>query len=194
VHKLPVVATRVVQQGILGQEPPDPEEMQKPSRDRNQSLLTLPLISHSYLFLGLLEGAWSLFLFFYVLKQGGWRYGQPLSSVDPLYHSATGIVLATILLMQIGNLLGRRFSCRSGLDWGIFRNRLMLLGIVIQLFFSWAVLYFPPISRVLGTGPVDIHVYFLSCFGIPLIFGLDYFRKIIACRIKKPRQVPVTSP
>ena len=174
------LGTDIIPSMALGQEPPDPEEMKKPPRDRNQGLLTLPLICHSYLFLGLLEGMWSLFLFFYVLKQGGWRYGQPLSSTDPLYHSATGIALATILLMQIGNLLGRRFACRSGLDWGIFRNRLMLLGIIIQLVFSWAVLYFPPVSRVLGTGPVAGRVYFLACSGILLIFGTDYLRKKIA--------------
>ena len=115
-----------------------------------------------------------------MLHAGGWQYGQSLSSTNPLYQSATGIVLATILLMQIGNLLGRRFTYHSGLDWGIFRNRLMLLGIIIQLVFSWAVLYFPPVSRVLGTGPVAGRVYFLACSGILLIFGTDYLRKKIA--------------
>ena len=188
------LGTDIIPSMALGQEPPDPEEMKKPPRVRNQGLLTLPLISHSYLFLGLLEGLWSLFLFFYVLTAGGWRYGQPLSSTDPLYHSATGIALATILLMQIGNLLGRRFACRSGLDGGIFRNHLMLLGIIIQVVFSWAVLYFPPVSRVLGTGPVAMHVYFLACLGILLIYGLDYFRKKIACRSKNPHQMPVSTP
>ena len=174
------LGTDIIPSMALGQEPSDPEEMKKPPRDRNQGLLTLPLICHSYLFLGLLEGMWSLFLFFYVLHAGGWHYGQPLAPTSPLYHSATGIALATILLMQIGNLLGRRFSYRSGLDGGIFRNRLMLLGIVVQLVFSWAVLYFPPVSRVLGTGPVAGRVYFLACSGILLIFGTDYLRKKIA--------------
>jgi len=60
--------------------------------------------------------------------------------------------------------------------------------------FSWAVLYFPPVSRVLGTGPVAMHVYFLACLGILLIYGLDYFRKKIACRSKNPHQMPVSTP
>jgi sodium/potassium-transporting ATPase subunit alpha len=46
--------------------------------------VTLPLIIHSYLFLGLLEGLWSLSLFFYVLVDGGWQYGQEMSSGNPL--------------------------------------------------------------------------------------------------------------
>ncbi|MBN2429685.1 MAG: cation-transporting P-type ATPase [Deltaproteobacteria bacterium] len=171
------LGTDIIPSMALGQEPPDAEEMNRPPRDQNEGLLTLPLISHSYLFLGLLEALWSMTLFFLVLIQGGWHYGQDLGTADPLYRSATGIALATILLMQIGNLLGRRFRSRSGLDGGIFRNRLLILGIIIQIVFSWALLYFPPVQKVLATGPVALDVYLLAWLGIPLIFGLDYLRK-----------------
>lgn len=171
------LGTDIIPSMALGQEPPDFETMNQPPRLREQGLLTLPLIMHSYLFLGLLEGIWSLGLFFYVLTSGGWRFGEKLATTDPLYHSAMGIALSTILLMQIGNLLGRRFARRSGLDRGIFKNRLMLLGIVIQVVFSWATLYFPPLQKILNTGPVPLNIYFLAWFGIILIFGSDYLRK-----------------
>ena len=46
--------------------------------------------------------------------------------------------------------------------------------------FSWAILYFPPLNTVLGTGPVAWQVYAIAWAGIPLIFGLDYARKRIA--------------
>lgn len=173
------LGTDIIPSMALGQEPPDAAEMKRPPRDRNQGLLTLPLISHSYLFLGLLEGAWSLGLFFFVLVSGGWEYGQDLTGSSQLYRSATGIALSTILLMQIGNLLGRRFRFRSGLDKGLFRNKLLMAGIVIQIVFSWATLYFPPLNIVLGTAPVDWQIYALAWLGIPLIFGMDYLRKRI---------------
>ncbi|NDY74170.1 cation-transporting P-type ATPase [Desulfobacter hydrogenophilus] len=171
------LGTDIIPSMALGQEPPDSETMNQPPRLREQGLLTLSLIMHSYLFLGLLEGLWSLGLFFYVLTSGGWRFGEDLATTDPLYHSAMGIALSTILLMQIGNLLGRRFARRSGLDGGIFKNRLMLLGIIIQVVFSWATLYFPPLQKILNTGPVPLSIYFLAWFGIILIFGSDYLRK-----------------
>ena len=171
------LGTDIIPSMALGQEPPDPEEMKRPPRERGQGLLTRALIVHSYLFLGLLEAAWSLALFFLVLVQGGWQWGVELAGGDPLYRSATGIALATILLMQIGNLLGRRYRRRSGLDRGLFTNRLLLLGIVVQVVFSAALLYWPPVQRVLGTGPVDPEIYLLAGCGIPLIFGLDYLRK-----------------
>jgi sodium/potassium-transporting ATPase subunit alpha len=171
------LGTDIIPSMALGQEPPDPDAMRQPPRGRENRLLSPGLVMHSYLFLGLLEALWSLTLFFYVLIDGGWSYGMDLSSDDPLYRSATGIALATILLMQIGNLVGRRYARDSGIDRGIFLNHLMLAGILIQIIFSWALLYLPPVQHVLGTGPVNILVYLFAWLGIPLIFGADYLRK-----------------
>ncbi len=171
------LGTDIIPSMGLGQEPPASEIMDHPPRDMSEGLLTSGLIVHSYLFLGLLEGAWSLFLFFYVLVDGGWQYGVDLPTDSELYRSATGITLATILLMQIGNLIGRRFTRKSGLDRGIFTNKLILLGIFVQIVFSWATLYYPPVQKVLHTGPVSTGFYVLAWLGIPLIFGIDYLRK-----------------
>lgn len=171
------LGTDIVPSIGLGQEPPDSEEMSRPPRDQSIGLLTAPLLIHSYLFLGLLEALWSIGLFFVVLLAGGWHYGQELAANDPLYRSATGIALATILLMQIGNLIGRRSRHHSGLDLGVIRNPLILAGILIQIVFSWAVLYLPAVQKVLGTGPVSGSIYLAAWLGIPVLFGLDYLRK-----------------
>jgi len=171
------LGTDIIPSMALGGEPPDPDEMQRPPRHRDAGLLSRGLLLHSYLFLGLLEAGVSLALFFLVLLQGGWEWGRDLASNDPLYRSATGIALSSILLMQIGNLIGRRFPQRSGLDPGILRNRLMLLGIAVQIVFSWSVLYAAPVQRALGTGPVPLAIYALAWLGIPFIFGLDLLRK-----------------
>jgi sodium/potassium-transporting ATPase subunit alpha len=171
------LGTDIIPSMALGQEPPDPDSMRQPPRGQEFRLLSPGLVVHSYLFLGLLEAIWSLGLFFYVLVDGGWQFGMELASDAPLYRSATGIALATILLMQIGNLVGRRYAKSSGLDSGLFRNRLMLMGIMIQIVFSWGLLYLPPLQRILGTGPVDISVYLVAWLGVPLIYGADYLRK-----------------
>ncbi len=181
IHILSIdLGTDILPSMALGSEKPDPEIMQQPPRKREKSaLLTWPLVAHSYLFLGLIEAVWSLFLFFLVLLQGGWQYGQSLSEDSPVYQSAVGIALATILLMQIGNLAGRRYQFRSGLDSGLFKNRLMIAGILTELIFAMAILYFPPVQKVMNTGPVDLSVLLLSFAGIPLIFSIDYAVKKI---------------
>ena len=171
------LGTDIIPSMGLGQEPPGEDVMSRPPRTEKDSLLSPGLIIHSYLFLGLLEGFWSLFLFFFVLVSGGWQYGTELASTDPLYRSAMGITLSTILLMQIGNLVGRRSQTGSGFDRGLITNRLILLGIIIQAVFSWATLYFKPLQNILNTGPVPPGIYCMAWLGIILIFGADYLRK-----------------
>jgi sodium/potassium-transporting ATPase subunit alpha len=161
----------------LGQEPPEADAMRRPPRHHNERLLSLPLMATAYLFLGAIQAAYSLVLFFLVLTDGGWQWGEELGASDPLYRSATGVTLATVILMQIGNVVGRRSLTETGLDKGLLRNKLMLLGVSLEMVFSWAILYSPPVQAVLGTGPVSPRFYALAWAGIPLIFGLDLMRK-----------------
>jgi len=161
----------------LGQEPPERDAMGRPPRRLDQRLLSFRLMGTAYLFLGVIQAAFSLGLFFLVLHQGGWQWGQDLAENAPLYRSATGITLATIVLMQIGNVIGRRSLRGSGLDRGLLGNRILLLGVATEILFSWAILYFPPVQKILQTGPVDWQIYAAAWLGIPLIFGIDYARK-----------------
>ncbi len=170
----------------LGQEAPEPELMQQPPRGHGASLLTPDLLTVAYLFIGLIEASWSLFLFFLVLYLGGWQYGTELASNAPLYRSATGIALASVLLMQIGNVLGRRSLRRSGIDLGLLGNRLLLLGIVVEMILATALLYWPSLQQVLGSGPVAVELFLLAWLGIPLLFGLDLLRKRLTCKPVSP--------
>jgi sodium/potassium-transporting ATPase subunit alpha len=185
IHILAIdLGTDIIPSMALGQEPSDGDTMSEPPRRRDEPLLSAKLVAHSYGFLGLIEAAYALLLFFWVLHSGGWRYGEPLSATDPLYRSATGIALATIMLMQIGNLIGRRSETRSGLDRGLLSNRLILLGFAVEIGFSWGTLYFLPLQTVLGTGPVSLHMYAMAWLGAPLIFIADYARKRIVSRMR----------
>ena len=166
----------------LGQEPPERDVMDRPPRGANERLLSLPLMATAYLFLGIIQAVWALFMFFLVLVQGGWQWGQELATSDPLYRAATGITLSTVILMQIGNVIGRRSLRYSGLDAKLFGNKLLLLGIAAEITISWAILYFPPLQQFLETGAVDVRLYALAWLGIPLIFSLDLVRKRVLRR------------
>jgi sodium/potassium-transporting ATPase subunit alpha len=161
----------------LGQEPPDGEAMNRPPRGRLGRLLDAGLILRSYLFLGLVEAAWAMFMFFLALHLGGWRYGHGLDASDPLYRGATGVTLVSVIFAQIGNLIGRRYETRSGLDGGIFRNPLFVVGIALELAFALAVVYAPPVGRVLGTGPTPPWLVGLAALGAPVLFLADWLRK-----------------
>jgi len=79
-------------------------------------------------------------------------------------------------------VLSRRHLYRSGLDRGLLQNRLLLLGIATEMVFVWGLLYWPPLQRVLGTGPVAPEILLLAGLGMPLLFGLDLWRKRLLAR------------
>jgi len=164
----------------LGQEPPDGEALKRPPRGRRGRLLDAKLILRSYLFLGLLEALWAMFMFFFALHVGGWRYGSALHSSSALYRGATGVTLVSVVFAQVGNLIGRRYDARSGLDAGLFHNPFFVFGITLELAFAFSAVYWLPLSSALGTGPVAPWLIGLAALGGPFLFLADYARKHLA--------------
>jgi sodium/potassium-transporting ATPase subunit alpha len=161
----------------LGQEPPDGEAMDRPPRGHHGRLLDRALMVRSYLFLGLIQAAWAMTLFFVALTAAGWRWGAELAASDPGYRAATGVTLVAVVFSQVANLIGRRYEARSGLDRGLFRNRLLVLGVALELAFAFAALYWPPLASALGTGPAPAWLVALAALGAPLLFVADLARK-----------------
>ena len=85
----------------LGVEKPDPQIMRRPPRAHHQRLFDWPLALRAYLFLGAIEGAIAMVAFFFVLREAGWRDGQPIAANDPLYIRATTACLSAIVVLQI---------------------------------------------------------------------------------------------
>ncbi len=162
----------------LGREKPDPEIMSRKPRKKEESLLSASLLIRSYLYLGLMQGVLSLFVFFSFLAFSGWHFGMQLADSDPLYRSATGLTLASVILMQIANVIGRRYLTGSGLDMGLLKNYLMLGGIAVEIAFAASILFYPPMQKVLLTGPVPVVWCLVVVALIPIFFSIDYFVKI----------------
>ncbi|MBD5805396.1 putative cation-transporting ATPase F [Azoarcus sp. Aa7] len=139
----------------LGAEPPSPGLMTRPPRPRSARLVDGALIARAYLFLGVLESAASLVVYFGVLAAGGWVRGEGLGRLDPLYLEATTACLATIVVMQVANL----FLCRDARlpAWppGLAANPLLLWGLGFELALIVAIVYLPGGNAIFGTAPLD---------------------------------------
>ncbi len=140
----------------LGQETPEADTMARPP----QRLLSWPVMATAYLFLGVIQAVWSMLMFFVVLVQGGWtgRVGIDGSAVS---------VRDWVDARHGGADAGRQrrrspLVAHSGIDGNLFRNTLIMLGVALEIAFSWAILYVRPLQEFLGTGPVAWQYYAIA--------------------------------
>jgi sodium/potassium-transporting ATPase subunit alpha len=161
----------------LGVEAPHPQAMLRPPRPQNRRLMDLALALRGYLFLGIIEAAAGMAAFFFVLNDAGWTYGQSMAPNDPIYLSATTACLTAIVVMQIVNVFLCRSSVQSAFATGIFRNRLILWGVVVAIVLVLAIDYSPWGNLLLGTAvmPTELWLFMLP-FAAGML-GLEELRK-----------------
>jgi P-type Ca2+ transporter type 2C len=163
----------------LGAESPEPGVMRRPPRSRRERLLNLPTLLRAYGWLGMIEAALSLGGYFFAYWIAGWRQGAPLAEGGIVYATATTMSLAGIVACQIG----AAFACRSGhqASWqlGFAGNRLLLIGIVVEVALLLSLIYAPPLQSVFGLAPLGIvHWLLLAAFG-PLLLVCEEGRKAV---------------
>ena len=166
----------------LGQELPERDVMQQPPRSSTAGLLDWPLLAHAYLFMGLLQASYSLLLFFATLIAGGWHWGDRFEDTDPLYRRATTATLATIVVMQMANVIGRRSRTGTGFGRGLLANRVILAGLVLELLFLLAILTWPAAQHVLGTSELPGELLLAALGGAPLVLIADWCSKRLGFR------------
>ena len=161
----------------LGAEKPDPAVMQRPPRARNERLLSWGMMVRAYLFLGVLEAAAAMAVFFFVLEAAGWHYGVSLDRNAPLYLQATSACLATIVVMQMMNVILCRHPSRSSLSVGLFDNRYILLALAAELGVILFIIYTSAGNWLFGTAPIGIDVWLLALAGAASMWLLEELRK-----------------
>ena len=155
----------------LGAEKPDPAVMRRPPRARSERLLSWNLIARAYLFLGVLEAAAAMAVFFFVLDTAGWQYGETLARNAPLYLQATTACLAAIVMTQVMNVFLCRHPRRSLFSYGLLSNPLILLGIVAELGLLLFIVYTPAGNWLFGTAPLGAEVW-LFAVALAALMGL----------------------
>jgi calcium-translocating P-type ATPase len=146
----------------LGAEKPDPGVMRRPPRARNERLLSWNLLARAYLFLGVLQAAAAMAVFFFVLRAAGWQYGEMLAKTAPLYLQATTACLAAIVMTQVINVFLCRHPLKSALSFGLFSNPLILLGISVELGLLLFIVYTPAGNWLFGTAPFGAEVWLFA--------------------------------
>jgi len=161
----------------LGREPPESDVMKQPPRGRDERLLTWPLLGMSYGIIGMLQAAAGFFAFFVVLHQGGWLWGSELPESGLLYKTAVTSFFAAVVICQVADVLICRTRRQSILSAGIFTNKLIWVGIAVELALVAAISHIPLLQPFFGTAPIG---WFELSLGLPFAIAIllgDEFRR-----------------
>jgi sodium/potassium-transporting ATPase subunit alpha len=170
----------------LGAERPHPQTMQRPPRRAGERLLTWGLLARAYLWLGPLQAAAAMAVYFAVLEGGGWEYGDLLAKADPLYLEATTACLAAIVVAQVVNAFLCRHPEEPAAGFRPSDNPLLLAGIASEIVLILAIVYTPAGNAAFGTAPLGPRTWLLM-IALALAIGvLEELRKIVARRRARP--------
>ncbi len=171
----------------LGTELPEEGVMDRPPRSRNERLLNKNSIFKAFFWYGLLESIISMGAYLFVNVLNGWP-NIPLASSGIDYQRATTMTLAAIVFCQIGAVLNCRTEQQSVFRVGLFSNKRVLQGIVIEILLICAIIYVPFLQNIFQTAPLAIKDWaFLLIVPIPMVL-LDEVRKSIARRYGKMKR------
>jgi magnesium-transporting ATPase (P-type) len=156
--------------------------MRRPPRPAGERLLTWPLAARAYLWLGLLQAAASMTVFFFVLRGGGWEYGDVLGKPDPLYLQATTACLAAIVVAQVVNAFLCRHPRESALRYSLVDNPLLLAGIGLEIALILVIVYTPLGNAAFGTRPLTAEPWLVMIALALAIGALEELRKALLRR------------
>jgi calcium-translocating P-type ATPase len=163
----------------LGAERPHADLMRRPPRPARERLLTWPLLARAYLWLGALQAAAAMTVFFFVLREGGWHYGDMPGRADPLYLQATTACLAAIVVAQVVNVFLCRHPEEPAARFRPADNPLLLAGIAFEVLLILAIVYTPVGNAAFDTLPLPPQPWLLM---IALALGiglLEELRKLL---------------
>ena len=150
----------------LGAEPPEPGLMDRPPRSSSRRLVGAGLLLRAYGVLGLAEAALALgaFAAAYALQgfsladvraaAPGLLAGTAPAGVVTAHAVAVTATFAAIVCGQVGNVLACRSETIPATALHAPRGRLLAAGVVVELAILLAVVYAPPLQRLLGTAPL----------------------------------------
>ncbi|UPU38303.1 cation-transporting P-type ATPase [Geomonas paludis] len=169
----------------LGAEKPEPGVMERPPRSRRERLVNRPLLLRALLWLGSLQALMCLAGFFILYASYGYtdllHLPRPdllpyrerlLTAPGEVYVMATTIFLVGVVCAQVGNACACRTERISVFAIGLFSNRLLLGGIVVELVLCALIVYLAPLRHVFELGPLPSRFWLVTlCYPVLLLLG-----------------------
>ncbi len=161
----------------LGAEAAEESVMQKPPRSAKERLLNRNVILIGFIWYGLLSTVFAVGGYFLANFLNGWP-NVPLAAEGTVgYAQATTMMLSGVVFAQIGMALNNRTDIESVFKRGLFSNRYINAGFVIEILILLAVMYIPFLNEIFNTAPITwVEWLYLICIPF-IVFGLEEGRK-----------------
>ena len=117
--------------------------------------------------------------FFWFLSISGWRWGDALSTHDPIYLKATTICLTGIIVTQVANVLVCRSRLLSVSSLPLRTNWLIPLGIAIEITLLALIVYTSAGNSIVGTAPIPLTAWLFFIPFALLLLGFEEVRKFV---------------
>jgi magnesium-transporting ATPase (P-type) len=158
----------------LGIEPPGDDVPKHPPR--GERLLNGALLMRVFGVLGPVEAVMEMAAFVAVLWAGGRRPGGTPPEMATLL-SASGAAFAAVVIGQAANA----FACRDTARWpgalGWTTNRLLLIGVAVELLLLGILLFFEPLATLLGQAPPTMLGWLVTALAAPAVLVADAAHK-----------------
>ncbi len=162
----------------LGVEQPEEGIMELPPRSQKEPLVNRGFMMRALLGYGMIESLAAMAAFFFYYWQTGWT-GLPLIGEGIGYQTATTMTLAAIVFTQIGAVFARRTDRASIIRIGFFSNRLILVGIAVELALLCLLSYTPFLHGIFNTAPLSLSQWGFCVLWTPAVLVADEIRKAI---------------
>lgn len=173
----------------LGAEASESNVMKKPPRSVKERLLNKNVILVGFIWYGLLGTLFALGGYFLANFLNGWPSVPIAAEGTAVYAQATTMMLAGVIFSQIGMVFNNRTDYESVFKRGLFTNKYINVGIVIEIVILLAIMYIPFLNGIFNTAPITlIEWIYLICIPF-IVFGLEEGRKKIIRTIRAKRSV-----
>jgi magnesium-transporting ATPase (P-type) len=166
----------------LGTERAEAGTMARPPRPRSERLLNRATFIRIAAGIGPLVAlaAMASFLFAYALA--GWRPWEGLADSGDLYLEATTMTMAGIVFAQVGAAMAWRTNRESIRTVGLLSNRLLLVGIAVEIGMVALLAYTPGLDGIFHTTDLSGWEWLFLVAWPPLVLGAEELRKAVVRR------------
>lgn len=170
----------------LGAEAPEAGVMDAPPRSQKEPLLTRRLLVRAFFWYGLIEAGICTAAYLFFNWTRGWP-DVPLAGSGVAYQAATTMTFAAIVMAQVGMVFACRTDRISISKTGFFTNRMVLIGIVVELVLLCVLAYTPFLHGLFNTAPLGLREWAFLIWIPALVLLITELHKAVLRKLDQKR-------